>query len=559
MFSFVQDAFKLSKELSDGQTWVPISVQKSQVLNREQEEHVVQYAITIAQMFYGLPVQEFRRVVYSYAVACGSQAIPEAWEREKAATYDWYRAFMRRHPKLTLKAPEGMSIARITAFNRVNVDVFFKAYTSAVEKYGFQPHQIYNLDESALSTVMKPVKVVCARGRPVASQVSRERGATITFVGIINAMGQSVPPVFIIPRKHSNPAFMRGTSHGCKAILQPSGLMNGECFVEILQHLHEWTGSSVENKIVLIMDNAECHMNIHAVEYAIEHGIVIVTTPPHTTDKLQPLDVSVFGPFKTYLRAKLNGYALMNPHKHITEHMLPEFACDARSQACTIQNVLSGFKATGIWPINHKVFPDDAFLGAMVTECPNPQDPFIIEVQPPSDESDVPADEEPGNQSPLQSSVPQDDLAATSDGDDSHTPAVAENLAPAVTEEPVGLAGPSWMSDPAPVPVTSASPVGTSPPLVSPSSPASSTPPPPSRLKISSSFYSPQVCITPQVIRPYPKVERPPTQGKGRKRVHACILTEDENALADLRAKDEKKRKAEEKKKASAERKKASA
>ena len=67
---------------------------------------------------------------------------------------------MRHHPKLTLKAPEGMSIARITAFNRVNVDVFFKAYTSAVEKYGFQPHQIYYLDESALSTVMKPVKVV---------------------------------------------------------------------------------------------------------------------------------------------------------------------------------------------------------------------------------------------------------------------------------------------------------------------------------------------------------------------------------------------------------------
>ena len=249
-------------------------------------------------MFYGLPVQKFRHVVYSYAIACGSQAIPEAWEREKAATYDWYRAFMRRHPKMTLKAPEGMSIARIMAFNRVNVDVFFKAYTSAVEKYGFQPHQIYNLDESALSMVMKPVKVVCARGRPVASQVSRERGATMTFVGIINAMGQSVPPVFIIPGKRSNPAFMRGTSHGCKAILQPSGRMNGECFVETLQPLHEWTGSSVKNKIVLIMDNAECHMNIHAVEYVIEHGIVIVTLPPHTTDKLQPLDVSVFGPLR---------------------------------------------------------------------------------------------------------------------------------------------------------------------------------------------------------------------------------------------------------------------
>ncbi|KAG0709992.1 hypothetical protein GWK47_023736 [Chionoecetes opilio] len=44
-------------------------------------------------------------------------------------------------------------------------------------------------------------------------------------------------------------------------------------------------------------------MSIHAAEYAIQHGIVIVTLPPHTTAKLQPLDVSVFGPFKSVLRS----------------------------------------------------------------------------------------------------------------------------------------------------------------------------------------------------------------------------------------------------------------
>lgn len=51
-----------------------------------------------------------------------------------------------------------------------------------MEKYEFTPDQIFNLDESSLSTVMKPVK------------------DTMMFVGIINVVGQSIPPAFVIPR-----------------------------------------------------------------------------------------------------------------------------------------------------------------------------------------------------------------------------------------------------------------------------------------------------------------------------------------------------------------------
>ena len=199
----------------------------------------------------------------------------------------------------------------------------------------------------------------------------------MTFVGIINAVGQSIPPVFIIPRVHWNPAFMRNTVYGAKGILHPSGWMNGDCFVQTLQHLHEKTCSSVDNKVLLIMDNAECHMNIHVVEYAIAHGIVIVTLPPHTTDKLQPLDVSVFGPFKAFLRGILNDFAIMHPNQHITVHQLPQFACAAWTKASTPSNILNGFRATGIWPIDRNIFPDDRFVGAQETERPAPEDVFF--------------------------------------------------------------------------------------------------------------------------------------------------------------------------------------
>ena len=278
-------------------------------------------------MFYGLPTVAFRRMVLKYAEAVGSLGIPDVWRKEGMATREWYYGYMFRHPKLALKAPEGMSLARAIAFNRVNVEVFFKAYVEAVERHSFMPARIFNLDESGLSTVMKPCKVVCERGRPVASQVARERGNHMTFVGIINAAGHGFPPVFIIARKKMNADFLRGTIAGTTVLLQSNGWMDHERFVETLQHLHKVSYSSVENKILLIMDNAKCHMSIHAVEYAIQHGIIIVTLPPHTTAKLQPLDVSVFGPFKSVLRCIQDEFKLSNPHVPITEHMLPEMAC----------------------------------------------------------------------------------------------------------------------------------------------------------------------------------------------------------------------------------------
>ncbi|KAG0722825.1 Jerky -like [Chionoecetes opilio] len=327
------------------------------------EHFIEEYSIKISRMFYGLSTRAFRRMVLKYAEAVGSPAISDVWRRVGMATRDWYYGYMFRHPRLALKAPEGMSLARAMAFNRVNVEVFFKAYVEAVERHSFMPARIFNLDESGLSTVMKPCKVVCEKGRPVASQVARERGNHMTFVGIVNAAGHGFPPVFIIARKKMHADFQRGTTPGTTVLLQANGWMDHECFVQTLEHLHKVSYSSMENKILLIMDNAECHMSIHAAEYAIQHGIVIVTLPPHTTAKLQPLDVSVFGPFKSVLRSIQDDFKLSNTHVPITEHMLPEMACKAWDKVCNVTNITNGFRATGIFPVNRNIFPDDAFAG----------------------------------------------------------------------------------------------------------------------------------------------------------------------------------------------------
>ena len=308
------------------------------------------------------------------------------------------------------------------------------------------------------------------------------------------------------------------------------------------------------------MDNAECHMNIHAIEFAIQNGIVIVTLPPHTTAKLQPLDVSIFGPFKSHLRALQRDFHLTNPNKPLTEHQLPELACKAWVKACTPANVMSGFAATGIWPIDSNIFPDDAFLGAEVTEQPPPE--TVAEEQELSLELDGSLPPSP-TPSPLPSSNSNEAAEIpTPEALDSSSPCPSGSPMPGPSGEPTpgpsgsatpgpsGAPTPGPSGSPTPGPSGSATPGPSGSPTPSPSGSATHGP-------SGFSFYGPSgisppvssdsITLRVEAVRPFPKADPRPL-GKGRKRVKSCILTENEGAISDMRSKEEKKRKAEEKK-----------
>ena len=61
-------------------------------------------------------------------------------------------------------------------------------------------------------------------------------------------------------------------------------------------------GVSPENIHLLIFYGHGSHIAIQTIEEANMLGIDLLTLPAHTTHMMQPLDVSVFGPFKSYFR-----------------------------------------------------------------------------------------------------------------------------------------------------------------------------------------------------------------------------------------------------------------
>ncbi|XP_049782431.1 uncharacterized protein LOC126184110 [Schistocerca cancellata] len=283
------------------------------------------------------------------------KSVPQNWEREKMAGLEWLRAFMKRN-RLSLRTPEQTSISRAASFTEVNVKVFFDNLICLTAKYKFEPQDIYNLDETAATAVQKQPKVLAHTGcRTVGQSTSAERESLVTMVAIISASGTAVPTFLVFPRMHFKDHMLHNAPPGSVDGATASGWMNSELFLPVLQHFVKHERTTKEHPKLMILDNDESHTSIAAISYAKENAIILLTLPPHTSHKLQPLDVGVFASFKKLCNTEC--FDLMaDTGRSITIYDVAGLVGRAFPLAFTSRNICSGFWACGIEPLNSGLF-----------------------------------------------------------------------------------------------------------------------------------------------------------------------------------------------------------
>ena len=106
-----------------------------------------------------------------------------------------------------------------------------------------------------------------------------------------------MPPLLVVSRVRYNRKFINGASVGSIGAANKSGWINENILITYLQHFVLHSRRSPERKVLLILDNLAAHVSLMAVEFYREHGIVLLTIPPNTSHKLQPLDVAIYNPF----------------------------------------------------------------------------------------------------------------------------------------------------------------------------------------------------------------------------------------------------------------------
>lgn len=338
------------------------------IFTLKEEEELSKYLIKCGNLHHGLPPKAARKLAYDLAIA-NNKTVPENWHRDHSAGKEWFTSFMKRNPNISLREAEATSIARAVAFNKPVVYKFYDDLRALYEKYPtLNAGRIYNTDETALTTVQGSNKIIAQRGQKQVGQItSAERGTLVTMCGTINAMGNCIPPYLIFPRVHFKENMIKNGPIGAMGGASSNGWITSKLFENWMHHFIKFAKPSLEDPVLLIMDNHEAHLSYEVIRLAKNSGIILFTLPPHTSHKLQPLDKCVYGPLKHYYNEACRSWLATNPGKRITIYEIAELLSFAYPLAFTQKNCIAAFKSTGIFPLNKYIYDDDQYLAAEVT------------------------------------------------------------------------------------------------------------------------------------------------------------------------------------------------
>lgn len=349
----------------------PLTGRKS-VFTSEMEQELKNHAVTMSDAYFGLTSRGLRKLAYQFAEEL---KLNHPFNKEKQmAGEDWLQSFLSRHNELSIRTPEATSLNRIKGFNKAEVDKFFCNLTYVMTENNITEGRIYNVDETSVTTVPKLEKIVTLKGRKqVGKAVSAERGTSTTVIGCVSASGNYVPPLFVFKRKLRDDRLMAGAPTGAIYEVSESGWSNETIFLRWLEHFKANTGASNDNKVILILDNHESHYSLPIWHFCRSNGILMVSIPPHSSHRIQPLDLTIFGPLKKAYYQQCE-FFMSSRNCKITQYHIASLFTPAFNKIASVDKAVNGFRAAGIWPFNPNIFNDESF--SLISEEQEPEQCF---------------------------------------------------------------------------------------------------------------------------------------------------------------------------------------
>lgn len=413
----------------------------------EQEAMLYKHVKALDSQLMPLSKTEFLKLAYNLAERL---KIRHRFNKDKCmAGKDFYYDFMNRHQDLSLRTPEATSLQRAVGFSKDRVDRFFYKLTELMDKYKFNASRIFNADETGVSVVHNNnLKVMSVKGKKqVGKLTSAERGRNVTVLLAINAAGdQFIPPLFVFPRLRIDNDLKKDAPPGSIFDGQPSGWITKEGFLKWLKSFVDRVNPSETNPVLLIIDGHSSHKDLDVILYAKEKHIHMLSLPPHTSHKLQPLDRSIMKPFKNAYNEACGLWMRKYPNMKISLKDIAGLVNSAFSRICRMELAQSGFSCTGIHPLNRNVFTDIDFAAALGGQlCQNSETTTVathMQTTETGHSTDVAVSAEPGPSSDMPASAERgpclessietfsEDKEGTIDLESSATKQILEDISP---------------------------------------------------------------------------------------------------------------------------------
>jgi DDE superfamily endonuclease/Tc5 transposase DNA-binding domain len=280
---------------------------------------------------------------------------------------NWTARFCQRYrTRLTSIYLRTIDHKRKIADNSYHFEHFFTLLHEKIEKFNIQPQNIYNVDEKGFllgfsRTSKRVVSLEQLKSKRIAGASQDGSREFITLIASICADGSYLPPALIYQGESydlqdtwlddfdhlKDRAFFACSKNGW------SDDILGLNWLEQIFDRSTRDKITIRDRRLLIVDGHNSHVNVPFINYSDANRILLAVFPPHSTHRLQPLDIGLFSPLANYYsqaidRLLSNSQGLIRLTKRDFWSMFSE----AWRKAFHAENVRSAWETAGLYPLN---------------------------------------------------------------------------------------------------------------------------------------------------------------------------------------------------------------
>lgn len=161
------------------------------------------------------------------------------------------------------------------------------------------------MDETGVMlSMLGSVKVLVGKDDLRGHRGAGVKRTQVTAIECISADGRSLLPLIIWPAKSHRSNWITCPTPGWHYAFSENGYNDSKISLEWLKLVFDpQTKERANGKArVLICDGFGTQETLEILEFCFENSIILSRLPSHTSHKLQPCDVSAFGPLKAAYR-----------------------------------------------------------------------------------------------------------------------------------------------------------------------------------------------------------------------------------------------------------------
>jgi hypothetical protein len=181
----------------------------------------------------------------------------------------------------------------------------------------------------------------------------------ISLLATVCADGSALPPALIYQGDSYDLQDTWLEDYDCSSdeayfAVSKKGWTNDELGLSWLSKLFEphTRKKAGNNRRLLIMDGHSSHINMRFIDFCDNHSIILGILPPHSTHRLQPLDVGIFSPLSTAYSNEIDHLIQSSQgFSRVTKRSFWAMFRTAWKTALSFENIRSAFASTAVYPL----------------------------------------------------------------------------------------------------------------------------------------------------------------------------------------------------------------